>query len=645
MHRLVTRTTFFAMIPIALLLLATLAAAQPKGKPVSAAIQLARGGKALLPIVAGSAKEPVEQLRHYLKQITGGEFRLAEGPQKDGAIYVGLFADFPSMKEYADRHELGSEGFWIIARENSNSVYVLAKHPLGVQHGVTTLLHELGCRWFFPGDVWEVIPQQKDLRVASRASASTPDFPTQRRIWYGFGAYGPCREDWEAWVRHNRMDGPLSVAIGHTWNGLNPDKDFEKHPEWFALVDGKRQATKPCYSHPEVVRGAIETALDRAARGDKMISMTPPDGLGYCECAQCKKAAGVEEVFKQHSSLFGRRKDGTLVNVTSETVFALANRVAKALEEKHPDVLVGCYAYSAYSHPPSFKLHANVYLQTTTAYRRTPLTLQEQLAQFGEKTDQLGIREYYSVYQWDWDFPDPGKMTPGQLQTDLQFFHRSGVTAVNAEASNNWAARGLGYYVAAQLMWDVKADTKAIVADFYDSAFGPAAKKMERYYVRWYGPTAAVTLAGDELPEKQTFRDGKKYNVEALKAAYRDLDEAAQLVAKNDGQRARVDHLRMYMHYLVLREKLQQATASGDKDAIREAIKQETIFGGRLTYTNMLHTRPLIGKAFLRRFRQYEPLLADVPETEIQTWRQIGEAPDREELDRLWQQDKAYLGI
>ena len=34
-------------------------------------------------------------------------------------------------------------------------------------------------------------------------------------------------------------------------------------------------------------------------------------------------------------------------------------------------------------------------------FRRTPLTMDEQLRQFGQKTKQVGIREYYSVYQWD----------------------------------------------------------------------------------------------------------------------------------------------------------------------------------------------------------------------------------------------------
>jgi hypothetical protein len=81
----------------------------------------------------------------------------------------------------------------------------------------------------------------------------------------------------------------------------------------------------------------------------------------------------------------------------------MVNRVAEAISKKYPDVRLGCYAYSAYSHPPSFRLHPNVYIQITTHYRRTSLTLQQQLDEFRRVSGSLGVREYYSVYQWDTD--------------------------------------------------------------------------------------------------------------------------------------------------------------------------------------------------------------------------------------------------
>jgi len=618
--------------------------------PISSRVQaepprvtLIEDGVARLPILSGSAKEPADELRHYLRQIGGGNFNVAPAKPDQEGIYVGLVKDFPWLK-LAGTDGLGPEGF--VLRSDGRSVYLVAAGPLGVQHAVTTFLHRLGCRWYFPGEAWEITPQRKTI-AGHWDERHVPDFATQRRIWYGFGAYPQGRRDLADWERHNRMGGPIDVSIGHTWHGLNPEKDFAEHPEWFALVDGKRQPTKPCYSHPQVLQRAKESALRQAAEGRQMITMSPPDGLGYCECEQCLKVLEGGEPLREHGTLFARRADGTLVNVTSETLFAFVNQVAAAVAEKYPDTLVGCYAYSAYSHPPSFKLHSNVYVQTTTAFRRTPISLKQQIETLGKRAKQVGIREYYSVYQWDWDYPSPGKMAPDQLAEDLRFFHDSGITAVNAEASNNWAARGLGYYVASQLLWDVDADVRQIVGDFYQQAFGPAAVAMQRYYVRWYGPSVAVLPDTGKPPETRVLYENGQFDVDALRAAYRDLDEAARAVPADSAYRQRIDLLRMYAHYLLLRYRLHQAEQAKDRSRIIDAIRDETVFGGRLTNTNMIHTRPLLGKAFLRRFKPHEALLADVESAQHagKGWRQIGKPPGRDELKALWSADEAELGI
>jgi hypothetical protein len=613
------------------------------GRAESMPVTLVKDGAPQLPIVRGSLQEPVAELAHDLQRMTGAHFAITPSAPNRAGIHTGLVADFPWLK--IERPEdLGPEGF--VIRSDGRSIYLVGAGPLGVRHAVTTFLHRLGCRWFFPGEAWEIIPKRETI-TGEWNERQVPAFPTQRRIWYGFGASAAGRRDLADWERHNRMGGPLEVSIGHTWHGLKPEADFAEHPEWFALVDGKRQPTKPCYSHPEVLRRAKEAARARAEQGVGMISMTPPDGLGYCECERCLAVFDGSEPFRAHQSVFARRPDGVLVNVTSETLFRFVNAVAAAVAEKHPETLIGCYAYSAYSHPPSFPLHPNVYLQTTSAFRRTPITLEEQIGAFGRKTRQVGIREYYSVYQWDWDYPDPGKMTPATLAEDLRFYHRNGVTAVNAEASNNWAARGLGYYVAAQLMWDLDSDPGDLIRDFYRRAFGPAAGTMQRYYARWFGPGVAVLEDARDNPERRVLYEAGKFDVEALRAAYRDLDDAVELVPADSDFRRRIDLIRIYVHYLFLRYRLHEAERSGERARIVDAIRAETIFGGRLTDTHMIHSRPLIGKAFLRRFRKHAALLAELGEAREagKGWRRTGDPPTRRELEKLWAADKAELGM
>jgi hypothetical protein len=618
--------------------LALLGAVQGQDVPTTV---LVREGKPALTIAAGSVQAPVEELRRYLKNISGADFAVTKPDRDKPALFVGLASDFPWI-DLGKTEDLGTEGF--VLRSDGKSLVLAANGARGVEQAVTTFLHRLGCRWFFPGKVWEVLPIRPSIE-GSWNERQRPSFSIERHLWYGFGASRTSAHDYEEWNHHNRMGGPIPVNIGHSWAGLDPEKDFKEHPEWFALVGGKRQHSKPCYSQPEVIQRAIAHALKQAEAGHLMISMSPPDGLGFCECEKCAAVFQGGTPFKDHGTTFAKRPDGVVVNITSETLFAAVGEVAKAVAEKYPKALIGCYAYSAYSHPPSFKLPPNVFLQTTTAYRRTPLTLDEQLKAYGERTSQVGIREYWSVYQWDWDGPHVGPLEPGRLGRTLRLFTDNHVTSVNAEASNNWGPRGLGYYVASQLLWDVNADVRAIVRDFYEQAFGPGARPMERYYTRWYGSG----VANEEAPPAQEEGEKKTKAVtsEDLRGAFQDLDEAAGLVAGLPGPRERVDHLRMYVHYLFLRQKLDEADKSRDTSAILEAIKAETVYGGRLTATNMIHTRPLLGKAFLRRFKKFEKILAAVPEAqqEGKGWRQIGEPPGREELDRLWAEDKAALQL
>ncbi len=633
-------------------------------------VTLVKDGKPAVPIIAGSAADPVAELRSEIQRISGTE--LAEGKAGDKGVYVGLISDFDQATlkdvDLPDPKTLGDEGF--VIKSHGDNLYLLGAKPLGVQHAVTTLLHHLGRRQFFPGETWEVVPSLETVKVDLDLTSS-PDYRAQRRLWYGFGAYGSSKADLNQWVKRNRMGGPEPISTGHTWYGINREADFEKHPEWFALVekDGKevRQPSKPCYSHPDVIKQITDFTLRALEKGEQSVSLSAPDGLGFCQCDLCREVFQGGKPFEAHRTLFAERPDGVLVNITSETMFNAINQAAKAAKEKYPDATIGAYAYSAYSHPTSFKLEPNIYVQTTTAYRRTPLSLQEQLDAWGQQASQVGIREYWSVYQWDWDNPNPGKVTPARLKENLSFYHKNNVIAMNAEASNNWAPRGLGYYVSSQLLWDVEADTDEIVRDFYIKAFGEqAAPAMERYYARWYGPSVVVGLdpksadiapapAGeqeddsDELTGQTSIYNSKFLGAtrDTVKAAMADLDEAVAKTEPDSPQRARANHLRMYMAYLYLRLKTWEAANSGDKDAIIEAVKNETTFGGQLTKTNMIHARPLIGKAFHRRFRGQMDILENVDAAKEwgEGWRVVGEPPTAEELNKLWQQAKADLGM
>lgn len=668
-------------IVLSILVLALSLSFLPRPRPVSSVV-LTRNGKPVLTILVdntilpldgpqavtlkdGQGGKPVDGIAEqrravrefvkYIKQMSGAELKVKAAESGAIGCYIGLSSSFPWLNQ--DLKNLGAEGF--IIRSTGKNLYLLAEAPLGVRQAVNTFLMDHGCRWFFPGTTWEVIPDKPTIGGTYNLR-QIPTYDLGRDPWIGYGVNSQSAKEYADWMYHNRLGGPQPVEMGHCWYGINREKDFAAHPEWFALVDGKRKNNKVCYSNPEVIKQMIKYAMDRAASGAASVSLTPDDGLGYCECEQCRSSAKGSEVKSDKGSWFATRPDGVLICTVSESLFTAVNQVAKAVAQKYPNFMLGCYGYSAYSHPPSFKLEPNVFVQTTTEYRRTPLSLEDQIDQWGQRSSHVGIYGYWSVYQWDWDGPVMGKFVPEKIQEDLQFYHKHNVTAIRTEICNNWAPRGLGYYIASQLLWNVNADVKPLIRDFYEKAFGPAAQAMERYYTRWYGPSVAVMnptpgksglttdLKSIGLDEMVSYNSRKYLASKAsLTAAFRDMDEAARLTAGKPAYEQRIDQLRMYTYYLLLREKVREASITKDKTAIVEAIKNETEFGGRLTYTNMIHTRPLLGKAFDRLFKDYEALLKDIPEsqTEGKGWRRIGDPATHEELEQLWAQGKKYLGI
>jgi hypothetical protein len=605
--------------------------------------------ESLLPVEPGTLPDPITDLRQQIQAISGAE--LAVVPARAGAvgIYVGLVADFPWL-QLDGVGDLGPEGF--IVRSDGTNLYLLSEGPLGVQHAVTSFLFSLGQRWFFPGEVWQVTPKLPTI-AGSFDQLQRPDFAIYRTTGWGYGLNERSRVDIEPWMMRNRWFGPGRTRTAHTWYGLSQSRDFEANPQWFALVlrDGelRRHNAKPCFSHPEVIEHIIENARSRAADGAPSISMSPPDGLNYCRCDRCFAVFQGGEPFEAQGTWFARRPDGVLVNVTSETLFAVVNKVAEALEEQFPDTIVASNAYSAYSHPPSFDMHPNVHVNAATSFRRTPLTLEEQLVAWGQRTQRLGIRDYWSVYQWDWDHPTPNRVDPHDLQKRLQFFKANNANAFVTESSVNYGPRGLGYYIGSHLLWDVNADVDGLIRDFYEKAFGPAAEPMQRYYALWYGPQALV-LAGaareSEAGERIWNQNDPAGSRQSLRQAFTCLDEAISLVADQPEYRRRVDDLRLYMLYALLRVQTWEAAASKNSQAIIDAVREETTFGGRLLATHMIHSRALLGGGFERLMRRLgvAEVVAEVPELQRRgAWRQYGESPTPEEIEALWTRRRAEL--
>jgi hypothetical protein len=297
----------------------------------------------------------------------------------------------------------------------------------------------------------------------------------------------------------------------------NHQDEFAAHPEYRILLDGKRSPRGICTGQPEVRAFAVENALAYFAKNPEadMFSMERGDGSTSCECELCK-AIGSE----------------------SNRVFGFANEVAKAVAEKYPGKMIGLYAYNTHDLPPEFPLEPNVHVQVARLFITSKTPFLDLLNQWHKKTSNLGVREYFSTFQHgqdrfrEYDISGP-TANLARLEHDISAYVQDGALSVSSESSIAWGAHGRGNFLAAKLLWNPQVDVKAVLADFYDRAFGPAAAPMQKYFERADGGNQTIDPA-------------------FYLALIQDLKDASDLAKDRPDVMARLDQLKQFMYYNLL---------------------------------------------------------------------------------------------
>lgn len=515
-------------------------------------IDLARDGKSLLSIVVGKDAPPAvrgsaDDLARYLGRISGAEFKVEVGDGATGLV-VGRPADFPKLPFPVTFGDGPFEREDYLLRSAPLSLYLLGATDVAVSHAVWDLLDRLGYRQYFPGETWEVVPSSPRLRIAVDERCG-PSFHA-RRIWYNWGLWGYNNEPYRLWCVRNRMAQGFSLNSGHSYEAIIAAnrKEFDEHPEYYAVNNGERRTRggdlKFCVSNPGLRRLVADHAVRQMTANPKLdsISMDPSDGGNWCECADCDKMGGV-----------------------SNRVLTLANEVATALNALNlGPKYVGMYAYNKHSAPPTIPVHPNVIISATTAFIGGGFTFDQVVEGWKAKGATVGVYDYLSVVDWDWNLPrGAAGSRPASVAALLARIHRQGVRFYDAESGDCWGPCGLGYYIASRVLWNV-ADASAVdvrIEDFLVKAFGAANEPMREYY-------HLITADSQRRPPS-----------DLIGRMYRQLD-AARSATRDAKVRERLDHLTLYTRHA----ELYYAFAAGSGSA--EAVARHDF---RIRKTMMVH--------------------------------------------------------
>ena len=526
--------------------------------------KLAADGKPLaLIVVAESASEATRKIAQTLaarlQKITDAKFEVRTSDGASG-IVVGTVRDFPKLADELPLVPRDDEREIYRLRSYERGVWLIGTTELAVEHAVWDLLYRLGYRQFFPGPTWEVVPHSPDLSIAVDV-VERPSY-LARSIWYGYGPWDHAKEHYEDWCRKNRATKGIDLDTGHIYELVHArhKDEFAAHPEYLALVDGKRTSDKYCISNPGLRKLVVDHALDhftKQPRADSM-SVEPSDGLGWCECAECAKLGS-----------------------PSDRAVLLANEVASAVSERHPGKRFGMYAYGGHVAPPKRDVHPRLVVSVATAFGSAGLTLDELMSGWQARGATLGIREYYGVHPWDRDLPGAARGANLEyLAKTIPHFHQHGARFFSAESSDNWGPNGLGYFVAARMLWDTREAAPervaAVETDFFDRAFGPAREPMDRFY---------RLIDGSRRPLLSEDLIGRMYRL--LEESRGSIREPKGLsVEKMATIAARLDALILYTHYVERWFDYSNATGPARQTEFERLIRHAY----RMRGTMMIHT-------------------------------------------------------
>jgi len=566
-------------------------------------IKLVKDGKSPYTIIIPAAPTPQEkfagnELSKYLRQISGAEI-----PVKDtGAgskIFVGVTRDGQGPAGISFTKEESEYDAFVI-KTDGQDLYLTGSNKRAVIYAVYTLLEKyLGCRWAGFGDrvqteeqkksggfteqVEEYIPASKNISLPTINDRQKASFKYRGFISYGWYGNTPRNNvDWatknklnyflipfdqyeeaNAWrediVKKEMIKRGAVIVVGHHsfYHFLNPAKYFKDHPDWFAMVGGKRvpggrTTGQFCLSNPDAVKTFRENFIAIAKKYPEVdiFGPGPNDGYGWCECELCTK----------DKIAWAERPDKNQQAVQDlYTVFAgqLNEDIQKLYPGQGKRVII--LAYINYAQPPmKAKPPAGAFISYAFFTRNWftvpwgnakgevapgPYAFQlntDNIKQWIELTKPGGgdvtIYEYYCGRSaWS----GVGFYLMSLISDELAYFQKIGVTGCAVQAS--WSVRktvSANLYVFAKNAWDISLPTEKILSEYARARFSKAAEPMLKYlnaaernsreFNRYFVKNAEKTAARDKnLAECQKYLDDARLLADTEQAKNNIADEEA----------------------------------------------------------------------------------------------------------------------
>ena len=466
------------------------------------------------------------ELSSYLGKIAGRKVEIVDdryelAPRFNHGLVIAVGRSTRTASEEAAG--LGPEQYVIDVRPDT-LVIVGGRRPAapgqpardaGTLYGVYEFLEGLGVRWYRPEPWGEHVPVMKTIRLDIGRKVS-PEPPYAVRATMSGGMSYSREETWEdamqarTWAARNRTNAGFTDgkrwpgeaakfghleehALGrHSWPELVPASGhFETHPEYFALVKGRRVSYDLCPGNPELQRLVADKIIARAKQEPhrSSLSVEPSDCRGgTCECALCKALDGPRNT----------RPNGQCSNRVS----AFGNIVARMVAKEAPWLKIQWLAYSTHTSAPTnlTRLEPNTIIMLAPINGwddwRTELldrSNRHNTMFVGAAKDWAALKPsclmaflYFNGYGW------PGPLPIARTVADRMRNYRAlGINGLYLPSAVSWGPAGLDFYMTLKLAWNPDLDIERELGLYYRNYYGPAAGPMKAYHERLMDALAA----------------------------------------------------------------------------------------------------------------------------------------------------------
>jgi len=494
---------------------------------------------ALSALASESEQWAAGELQHWLKEISGVELPVQklDQPHKGPQIVIGYNN---AIKEKTGTNAPADVDESFRYCNSGPDIYIYGGKMRGTMYGVMSFLeNELGCRWYTPAV--SVIPERKEINFSWYDHSEKPGIRVRNDFY--FEAFDPV------WAARNRMNGTMgfrqqpggveSYWAVHTFYPLMPPSEFyDKHPEYYSLIDGKRvhEQAQLCLSNPDVLKIMTERIKNRMLESPEYLiyDVSQNDCFNPCQCDKC------QAIVKREGSESG-------------LMIWFVNQVAESVEKEFPDKFIGTLAYQYTRTPPKeIRPRNNVVVRLCSIeccfahdFKSCPQnkSFLKDLKQWSALAPHLYIWDYVVNFS-HYVMPYPNFKV---LQSNIQTLRENNSIGIMEQAA--YQGRGgefseLRAYLISRLLWNPDCDVEEVINDFMYGYYGRAGKFVRQYFDLLHGRINQETHIHLGLsPDDPIFSD------DFVSESYQLFEQAAK-VADNEEILQRVEMASLPVLYL-----------------------------------------------------------------------------------------------